>query len=113
MVMNHHEKCLGGAAIPACYFEMLCGGVRDAHDCVSESLSEALKGISVSTELVEEELKPHLDVLLNLLLEKSESTPLTTPPQSIYKPLCVIPKNPYFSTKATSNAGAKALTRAC
>lgn len=42
------------------------------YDVVSEALSEALKGISVSTELVEEELKPHLDVLLNLLLEKSK-----------------------------------------
>lgn len=42
------------------------------YDGVSEALSEALKGLSVSTELVEEELKPHLDVLLNLLLEKSE-----------------------------------------
>ncbi|XP_042592679.1 rap1 GTPase-GDP dissociation stimulator 1 isoform X1 [Cyprinus carpio] len=40
----------------------------------SESLSEALKAISVSTELVEEELKPHLDVLLNLLLEKKKGT---------------------------------------
>ncbi|KAI2657760.1 Rap1 GTPase-GDP dissociation stimulator 1-B [Labeo rohita] len=39
-----------------------------------ESLSEALKGITVSTELVEEELKPHLDVLLNLLLEKKKGT---------------------------------------
>ncbi|KTF77787.1 hypothetical protein cypCar_00036300 [Cyprinus carpio] len=39
-----------------------------------ESLSEALKAISVSTELVEEELKPHLDVLLNLLLEKKKGT---------------------------------------
>lgn len=53
-----------------------CWWCDDAYDCVSESLSEALKGITVSTELVEEELKPHLDVLLNLLLEKSEFTPI-------------------------------------
>ncbi|XP_051504910.1 rap1 GTPase-GDP dissociation stimulator 1-B isoform X2 [Myxocyprinus asiaticus] len=39
-----------------------------------EVLSEALKAISISTELVEEELKPHLDVLLNLLLEKKKGT---------------------------------------
>ncbi len=60
---------------------MLFGGrwCNDAHDCVSESLSEALKAISVSTELVEEELKPHLDVLLNLLLEKSEFAPINYP----------------------------------
>ncbi|XP_030627890.1 rap1 GTPase-GDP dissociation stimulator 1 [Chanos chanos] len=39
-----------------------------------DSLSEALKAISVSTELVEEELKPHLDTLLTLLLEKKKGT---------------------------------------
>ncbi|XP_028844393.1 rap1 GTPase-GDP dissociation stimulator 1 isoform X1 [Denticeps clupeoides] len=37
-----------------------------------ESLSEALKAISVSTELVEEELKPHLDTVLDTLLEKKK-----------------------------------------
>lgn len=42
--------------------------------CVAESLTEALSAISVSTELVEQELKPHLDTLLAVLLEKSEST---------------------------------------
>ncbi|XP_056148186.1 rap1 GTPase-GDP dissociation stimulator 1 [Lampris incognitus] len=38
-----------------------------------DSLSEALKAISVSTELIEEELKPHLDILLNALLEKEKN----------------------------------------
>ncbi len=42
--------------------------------CVlTDSLSEALKAISVSTELIEEELKPHLDTVLAALLEKSKS----------------------------------------
>lgn len=41
---------------------------------VSDALTRALNAISVSTELVEEELKPHMDTLLNVLLEKSEST---------------------------------------
>ncbi|KAF3708506.1 Rap1 GTPase-GDP dissociation stimulator 1 [Channa argus] len=36
------------------------------------SLSEALKAISVSTELIEEELKPHLDTVLAALLEKKK-----------------------------------------
>uniref|UniRef100_A0A668AJB6 Si:dkey-191g9.5 n=1 Tax=Myripristis murdjan TaxID=586833 RepID=A0A668AJB6_9TELE len=36
------------------------------------SLSDALKAISVSTELIEEELKPHLDTLLSALLEKKK-----------------------------------------
>lgn len=45
---------------------------------VADSLSEALNAISVSTELSEEELKPHLDIVLAALLEKSESNnPLT------------------------------------
>uniref|UniRef100_A0A1A8L439 RAP1, GTP-GDP dissociation stimulator 1 n=1 Tax=Nothobranchius pienaari TaxID=704102 RepID=A0A1A8L439_9TELE len=35
-----------------------------------ESLSEALKAITVSTELIEEELKPNLDTVLTALLEK-------------------------------------------
>ncbi|XP_071235815.1 rap1 GTPase-GDP dissociation stimulator 1-like isoform X1 [Salvelinus alpinus] len=35
-----------------------------------DSLTEALSAISVSTELVEQELKPHLDTLLAVLLEK-------------------------------------------
>ncbi|XP_034408252.1 rap1 GTPase-GDP dissociation stimulator 1, partial [Cyclopterus lumpus] len=39
---------------------------------VADSLSEALKAISVSTELIEEELKPHLDTMLAALLEKKE-----------------------------------------
>ncbi|XP_062851337.1 rap1 GTPase-GDP dissociation stimulator 1-B [Trichomycterus rosablanca] len=37
-----------------------------------DSLAEALNAITVSTELVEEELKPHLDTMLNLLLEKKK-----------------------------------------
>ncbi len=41
--------------------------------CLAESLCEALKAISVTTELIEEELKPHLDTLLAALLEKSKS----------------------------------------
>ena len=40
---------------------------------LTDSLSEALKAISVSTELIEEELKPHLDTVLAVLLEKSRS----------------------------------------
>lgn len=40
--------------------------------CVADSLSDALKAISVSTELIEEELKPHLDTVLAALLEKSK-----------------------------------------
>ncbi|MCI4376218.1 hypothetical protein PGIGA_G00185880 [Pangasianodon gigas] len=35
-----------------------------------DALTGALNAISVSTELVEEELKPHIDTLLNALLEK-------------------------------------------
>ncbi|AWP14479.1 putative rap1 GTPase-GDP dissociation stimulator 1-like [Scophthalmus maximus] len=38
----------------------------------ADSLSEALKAISVSTELIVEELKPHLDTLLASLLEKKK-----------------------------------------
>ncbi|CAI5682076.1 unnamed protein product [Oreochromis niloticus] len=38
----------------------------------TDSLSEALKAISVSTELIEEELKPHLDKVLAALLEKKK-----------------------------------------
>ncbi|XP_055773542.1 rap1 GTPase-GDP dissociation stimulator 1-like isoform X1 [Salvelinus fontinalis] len=37
-----------------------------------DSLTEALNAISVSTELVEQELKPHLDTLLTVLLEKKK-----------------------------------------
>ncbi|XP_041866109.1 rap1 GTPase-GDP dissociation stimulator 1 [Melanotaenia boesemani] len=37
-----------------------------------DSLSEALKAISVSTELIEDELKPHLDTVLAALLEKKK-----------------------------------------
>uniref|UniRef100_A0A8C7XXL0 Si:dkey-191g9.5 n=1 Tax=Oryzias sinensis TaxID=183150 RepID=A0A8C7XXL0_9TELE len=37
-----------------------------------DSVSEALKAISVSTDLVEEELKPHLDTVLAGLLEKKK-----------------------------------------
>ncbi|XP_044068984.1 rap1 GTPase-GDP dissociation stimulator 1 isoform X3 [Siniperca chuatsi] len=40
--------------------------------CINDSLSEALKAISVSTELIEEELKPHLDTVLAALLEKKK-----------------------------------------
>ncbi|XP_076831483.1 rap1 GTPase-GDP dissociation stimulator 1-B isoform X4 [Brachyhypopomus gauderio] len=36
-----------------------------------DSLAEALKAISISTELIDEELKPHVDTILNLLLEKT------------------------------------------
>ncbi|KAL0964416.1 hypothetical protein UPYG_G00323560 [Umbra pygmaea] len=36
------------------------------------SLSEALNAISVSTELIEQELKPHLDTVLAVLLEKKK-----------------------------------------
>ncbi|KAM6916540.1 rap1 GTPase-GDP dissociation stimulator 1-B [Xenentodon cancila] len=38
----------------------------------ADSLSEALKAISVSTELTEEELKLHLDTVLTALLEKKK-----------------------------------------
>lgn len=38
----------------------------------TDSLSEALKAISVSTELIDEELKPHLDAVLGALLEKKK-----------------------------------------
>nr|XP_020463282.1 rap1 GTPase-GDP dissociation stimulator 1-like isoform X2 [Monopterus albus] len=38
----------------------------------TDSLSEALKAISVSTEVIEEELKPHLDMMLAALLEKKK-----------------------------------------
>lgn len=100
----------------------MCGGVGDnAHDCVSECLSEALKAISVSTELVEEELKPHLDVLLNLLLEKSEFTPMyqLTTPRSNYTSVNPSFHKPVFSfisirlSIATTNPGAMTLMRAC
>ncbi|CAB1312624.1 unnamed protein product, partial [Coregonus sp. 'balchen'] len=37
-----------------------------------DSLTEALNAISVSTELVEQELKPHLDTVLAVLLEKKK-----------------------------------------
>ncbi|XP_076831481.1 rap1 GTPase-GDP dissociation stimulator 1-B isoform X2 [Brachyhypopomus gauderio] len=39
-----------------------------------DSLAEALKAISISTELIDEELKPHVDTILNLLLEKKRGT---------------------------------------
>ncbi|KAM3863393.1 rap1 GTPase-GDP dissociation stimulator 1-like [Diretmus argenteus] len=39
-----------------------------------DSLSEALEAITVSTELMEEELKPHLDTVLTALLEKRKGT---------------------------------------
>ncbi|XP_037321785.2 rap1 GTPase-GDP dissociation stimulator 1 [Pungitius pungitius] len=38
----------------------------------ADCLSEALQAISVSTELIEEELKPHLDTMLAALLEKKK-----------------------------------------
>ncbi|XP_077350760.1 rap1 GTPase-GDP dissociation stimulator 1-A isoform X4 [Festucalex cinctus] len=38
----------------------------------SDSLTEALQAISVSTELIEEELKPHLDTILAAQLEKKK-----------------------------------------
>uniref|UniRef100_A0AAQ4R4L2 Si:dkey-191g9.5 n=1 Tax=Gasterosteus aculeatus aculeatus TaxID=481459 RepID=A0AAQ4R4L2_GASAC len=38
----------------------------------ADCLSEALKAISVSTELIEEELQPHLDTMLAALLEKKK-----------------------------------------
>ncbi|XP_036402625.1 rap1 GTPase-GDP dissociation stimulator 1 [Megalops cyprinoides] len=37
-----------------------------------DSLSDALKAISVSTELIDEELSPHLDTVLTALLEKKD-----------------------------------------
>ncbi|XP_034465352.1 rap1 GTPase-GDP dissociation stimulator 1 isoform X2 [Hippoglossus hippoglossus] len=40
----------------------------------TDSLSEALQAISVSTELIEEELKPHLDTVLSSLLEKKKDS---------------------------------------
>ncbi|KAG7214369.1 hypothetical protein INR49_023080 [Caranx melampygus] len=40
--------------------------------CEHDSLSDALKAISVSTELIEEELKPHLDTVLASLLAKKK-----------------------------------------
>jgi len=39
---------------------------------LSDLLSVAIKAISVSTELVEEELKPHLETMLNAAIERSE-----------------------------------------
>ncbi|XP_074532469.1 rap1 GTPase-GDP dissociation stimulator 1-B [Halichoeres trimaculatus] len=38
----------------------------------TDTLSTALQALSVSTELIEEELKPHLDTLLTALLEKKQ-----------------------------------------
>ncbi|XP_054653573.1 rap1 GTPase-GDP dissociation stimulator 1 [Dunckerocampus dactyliophorus] len=38
----------------------------------TDSLTDALEAISVSTDLIEEELKPHLDTLLDALLEKKK-----------------------------------------
>uniref|UniRef100_A0A3B3RF58 Si:dkey-191g9.5 n=1 Tax=Paramormyrops kingsleyae TaxID=1676925 RepID=A0A3B3RF58_9TELE len=40
-----------------------------------DSLTDALKAISVSTELIDEELKPHLDILLTALQEKRNGAP--------------------------------------
>ncbi|XP_048858775.1 rap1 GTPase-GDP dissociation stimulator 1 isoform X2 [Brienomyrus brachyistius] len=40
-----------------------------------DSLTDALKAISVSTELIDEELKPHLDILLTALQEKRKGAP--------------------------------------
>ena len=37
-----------------------------------DSLNRALDAIRVSTELIEEELRPHLDVLLTIVQERSE-----------------------------------------
>ncbi|KAK2848612.1 hypothetical protein Q5P01_008446 [Channa striata] len=42
----------------------------------ADSLSEALKAICVSTDLIEEELKPHLDMVLAALLEKKKDAAL-------------------------------------
>lgn len=39
---------------------------------LSDSLSVAIEVISVSTELVEEELKPYLETMLNVAIERSE-----------------------------------------
>lgn len=38
----------------------------------ADSLSAAIEAISVSTELVEDELKPYLDAVLNVAIERSE-----------------------------------------
>ncbi|XP_041646009.1 rap1 GTPase-GDP dissociation stimulator 1 [Cheilinus undulatus] len=42
----------------------------------TESLSVALQALTVSTELIEEELKPHLDTLLAALLDKKKDAAL-------------------------------------
>src|SRR4029434_5098868 len=39
---------------------------------VSDSLGHALNAIRVSTELIEEELRPHLDTLLSIAQERSK-----------------------------------------
>src|SRR4029434_8848655 len=39
---------------------------------VSDSLGNALNAIRVSTELIEEELRPHLDTLLTIAQERSK-----------------------------------------
>uniref|UniRef100_A0A3P8RQW6 Si:dkey-191g9.5 n=1 Tax=Amphiprion percula TaxID=161767 RepID=A0A3P8RQW6_AMPPE len=46
--------------------------------CVADSLSDALKAISVSTELTDEELKSHLDIVLTALLEKKKDAAVET-----------------------------------
>ncbi len=44
----------------------------NVHFLFTDSLSAAIEAISVSTELVEEELKPYLDTVLNVAIERSE-----------------------------------------
>uniref|UniRef100_A0A3P8RTH3 Si:dkey-191g9.5 n=1 Tax=Amphiprion percula TaxID=161767 RepID=A0A3P8RTH3_AMPPE len=44
----------------------------------TDSLSDALKAISVSTELTDEELKSHLDIVLTALLEKKKDAAVET-----------------------------------
>ncbi|KAF7647132.1 hypothetical protein LDENG_00177120 [Lucifuga dentata] len=42
----------------------------------TDSLTEALRAISVSTELIEDELQPHLDTVLTALLDKKKDAAL-------------------------------------
>lgn len=44
----------------------------NVHFLFTDSLSAAIEAISVSTELVEEELKPYLDTVLNVAIERSK-----------------------------------------
>ena len=50
---------------------MISPNVIDVCVCV-DALSKSLNAITISTEMTEEELKPHLDTVLTSLLEQSE-----------------------------------------